>query len=142
MLSIYPACFFHENDSYSVVFPDLNHLATQGDTLEEAMEMAVDCLAGYLYTCKRDGDSIPEASALADVDPEAIAREIDPEAPACQAFVNLVAVDVDSYAKAHFEKTVEKTIRIPAWLNTAAAAENIDFSQVLQEGLKQRLHMG
>ena len=52
MLSMYPACFFHENDSYSVIFPDLNYLATQGDTFEEAMEMAVDCLAGYLHTCQ------------------------------------------------------------------------------------------
>ena len=50
MLSIYPACFYEEtNGQYSVIFPDLNHLATFGDTFEEAMEMAVDCLAGYLY---------------------------------------------------------------------------------------------
>ena len=50
MLSIYPACFFKEdNGRYSVVFPDLNWLSTQGDTLEEAVEMSVDCLAGYLY---------------------------------------------------------------------------------------------
>ena len=48
MLSMYPACFYKEAEGYSVVFPDLNNLATQGDTFEEAMEMAVDCLAGYL----------------------------------------------------------------------------------------------
>ncbi len=35
MLSIYPACFYKEKDGYSVIFPDLNYLATQGDTLEE-----------------------------------------------------------------------------------------------------------
>ena len=56
MLSIYPACFFKEENGYSVVFPDLNWLATQGDTLDEAMSMAVDCLAGYLYSCKKDGE--------------------------------------------------------------------------------------
>ena len=48
MLSIYPACFFKEDNGYSVIFPDLNYLATQGDTLEDAVAMAVDCLAGYL----------------------------------------------------------------------------------------------
>ena len=37
MLSMYPACFFHETDGYSVVFQDLNWLATQGDSFEEAM---------------------------------------------------------------------------------------------------------
>ena len=50
MLSAYPACFFKEKTGYSVIFPDLNWLATCGDTLNEALEAAVDCLAGYLYT--------------------------------------------------------------------------------------------
>ena len=58
MLSIYPACFFKEDNGYSVIFPDLNYLATQGDTLEDAVAMAVDCLAGYLYTAKRDNEKI------------------------------------------------------------------------------------
>lgn len=32
MISMYPAIFYHEkNGHYSVVFPDLNHLATCGD---------------------------------------------------------------------------------------------------------------
>ena len=106
MLSMYPACFFHEEGSYSVVFPDLNWLATQGDTFEEAMEMAVDCLAGYLHTCQMDGDPIPAPSSLSDIDPIAVAKEIDPDTPMCEAFVNIVSVDVDTYAKQHFEKAV------------------------------------
>ena len=62
MLSIYPACFFKEDNGYSVIFPDLNYLATQGDTLEDAVAMAVDCLAGYLYTAKMDNEKFPKAS--------------------------------------------------------------------------------
>ena len=46
MLSAYPACFFKEEGSgYSVIFPDLNHLATCGDTLEDAFAAAVDCFS-------------------------------------------------------------------------------------------------
>ena len=135
MLSMYPACFFHEEDGYSVVFPDLNWLATQGDTFEEAMEMAIDCLAGYLHTCQIDGDAIPTPSRISDIDPKAVARELDPEAPMCEAIVNMVSVDVVAYAKQHFEKSVRKTLTIPAWLNTAALEMNINFSQVLQEAL-------
>lgn len=142
MLSIYPACFFHENNSYSVVFPDLNWLATQGDSLEEAMEMAVDCLAGYLHTCQMDGDTIPKPSELSDISPEAVAKELDPDSPMCEAFVNMVSVDVASYAKEHFEKSVKKTLTIPAWLNTAALEKGINFSQVLQDALKAQLHLG
>lgn len=125
-----------------MVFPDLNFLATQGDSFEEAMEMAVDCLAGYLHTCKMDGDSVPTPSNLSDINPETVAKEIDPQSPMCEAVVNMVAVDVDSYAKEHFEKSVKKTLSIPAWLNAAALEQNINFSQVLQEALKARLNMG
>ena len=135
MLSMYPACFFHEEDGYSVVFPDLNWLATQGDTFEEAMEMAIDCLAGYLHTCQIDGDTVPTPSRISDIDPKAVARELDPEAPMCEAIVNMVSVDVAAYAKQHFEKSVRKTLTIPAWLNTAALEMNINFSQVLREAL-------
>ncbi|MFQ9749036.1 MAG: type II toxin-antitoxin system HicB family antitoxin [Anaerobutyricum soehngenii] len=49
MLSAYPACFIKEDTGYSVIFPDLN-TATCGDDLEDAFSMAVDCLAGYLYS--------------------------------------------------------------------------------------------
>lgn len=139
MLSMYPACFFHEESGYSVIFPDLNWLATQGDTFEEAMEMAIECLAGYLHTCKTDGDTIPTPSKLSDIDPESIAKELDPNAPMCEAIVNIVSVDVEAYAKEHFEKSVRKTLTIPAWLNKAALEMNINFSQVLQEALLTKI---
>lgn len=143
MLSIYPACFFQEeNGGYSVVFPDLNYLATQGDDFENAMEMAIECLAGYLHTCKMDGESVPSPSKLSDIDPNVIAKELDPEAPECEPFVNMVSVDVASYAKEHFEKSVKKTLTIPAWLNTAALEKNVNFSKILQEALKKELHLG
>ncbi len=140
MLSIYPACFFKEENGYSVVFPDLNWLATQGDTLDEAMSMAVDCLAGYLYSCKKDGDVISAPSKLSDIDIEAIGKELDPDTPVDGAFVNMVSVDVEAYAKQHFEKSVKKTLTIPSWLNEEALALGINFSQTLQEALIQKIH--
>ncbi|MCC8045918.1 MAG: type II toxin-antitoxin system HicB family antitoxin [Clostridiales bacterium] len=95
MSSIYPACFFKEENGYSVIFPDLNDLATCGDTLEEAMTMAVDCLAGYLKWCQEDGADIPAPSPMSSVSPEAIAATLDIDYS--EAFVNLVSVDVTSY---------------------------------------------
>ena len=136
---MYPACFFHENDGYSVIFPDLNWLATQGDTFEEAMEMAVECLAGYLYTCQMDGDDIPKPSKLSDINLKSIAKELDPESPICEGFVNMVSVDVALYAKEHFTKSVKKTLTIPAWMNDRAISMGINFSQVLQEALLAKI---
>ena len=141
MLSIYPACFFEEeNGGYSVVFPDLNCLATQGDNKAEAFEMAVDCLAGYLYACQRDGESAPAASDLNAIDLQRVGAELGDDAP--RGFVSMVSVDVAEYAKKHFEKSVKKTLSIPAWLNDAATAQGINFSQVLQDALKKQLHIG
>lgn len=134
MLSIYPACFYEEdNGQYSVIFPDLNHLSTFGDTLNEAVEMAIDCLAGYLYDELQQGNSLPKASNIKDIDINAEYNEYK------NAFVNIVSVDVEEYARRHFAKSVKKTLTIPAWLNEKALEQNINFSQVLQEALKEKL---
>ncbi len=140
MLTAYPACFYKSENSYAVIFPDLNYLSTCGSTLDEALRMAVDCLAGYLYMAKLDGDIIPEASALGSVSTAAVAKEL--EFDEGEAFVNMITVDVEEYAKTHFEKSVKKTLSIPAWLNTAALEQGINFSQVLQEALKAKLNIG
>ena len=137
MLSIYPACFFKEEKGYSVVFPDLNWLATSGETESEAINMAVDCLAGYLFMLKNDGEKPPKPSDMKDISIKKIARELD--AGTEGAFVNMVSVDVDEYAKLHFEKAVKKTLTIPAWLNAAAIEKKINFSQTLQEALLRKV---
>ena len=139
MLSIYPACFYKEKDGYSVIFPDLNYLATQGDALEDAMEMAVECLSAHLHSCKADKEEIPVLSNLTDIDPVAVSKNVSPDEPVGETFVNMVSVDVAAYAKAHFEKSVRKTLTIPAWLNTAALEQGINFSQILQEALLSKV---
>lgn len=102
MLSAYPACFYKEDNGYSVVFPDLNQLATCGETFDEALIMAADCLAGYIYWLQNDGEAIPEPSDINTIDPIAYAEEFDPDTPVGECFVNLVSVDVSAYAKEHF----------------------------------------
>ncbi len=137
MLSMYPACFFKEPSGYSVVFPDLNWLSTCGRTLEEALAMSVDCLAGYLYTCKKE--EIPSPSPSNQIDPCSIAKELDIESDYEEAFVNIITVDVQEYARTHFARSVKKTLTIPQWLNDAAVAANLNFSQILQDALKVQL---
>ena len=137
MLTVYPACLFKEENGYSVIFPDLNHLATCGETLDEAMRMAVDCLAGYIRWCRRDGDIIPDPSPMDQIDLEAVAKDVDPDSPVGEAFVNMVAVDVDACAKEHFDKSVRKTLTIPASLNTALEMD-LNFSQYYRRPCLQK----
>lgn len=139
MLSAYPACFLKRSNGYTVIFPDLNDLSTCGHTLEEALIMSVDCLAGHLYWLKSDGEPAPRPSSVNLIELSSYADRA--EVVYDESFVNMVTVDVAEYAKKHFEKSVKKTLTIPAWLNNAALERNINFSQALQDALKQQLHI-
>lgn len=136
MLSIYFACFYKEKEgNYSVLFPDFNGQGTCGETLEEAVTMAVDFLAGQLYDLKIAKEEYPAPMALEEINPDDLYDEYE------KVFVNAVTVDVEEYAKKHFEKSVKKTLTIPSWLNDLAIENNINFSQVLQNALKSQLNV-
>ena len=135
MQSAYPAIFFHEkNGHYSVVFPDLNHLSTCGDTMEEATEMAVDCLAGYLYSEKLDGNIIPAPTPIDKLDIHAEDDE-DDDYEESDRFISVISVNVEEYARLHFDKAVRKSLTIPKWLNDMAISRKINFSKTLQNAL-------
>lgn len=135
MLSMYPACFYKEKEGgYSVIFPGLE-IATCGNDLNEAMNMAIDCLAGYLYELKLGREPVPKPLALESINVDDEYDEYE------SAFVNMVAVDVEEYAKKHFERSVKKTLTIPSWLNDLAIENGVNFSQVLQTALKEQLHV-
>ena len=55
------------------------------------------------------------------------------------SFLSMVACDTLEYRKRFNNKAVKKTLTIPEWLNEAAVAMNINFSQVLQDALLQRI---
>ena len=88
-----------------------------------------------MYELKLSKEEVPAAPDMDKIDIDA--EYIDYES----AFVNMVTVDVDEYAKKHFEKSVKKTLTIPSWLNELAVANGINFSQVLQTALKDKLNV-
>lgn len=136
MLSMYPACFYKEKEGdYSVLFPDLDGAGTCGNSFDGAMEMAIDFLAGYLYELGREKKDFPAASEINAVDPDSLYNGYE------SVIVNMVAVDVEEYAKSHFEKTVKKTLSIPAWLNDKAVEQNINFSALFREALEKKLNI-
>ena len=48
-----------EEGGYFVHFPAIANLATQGETLEEARAMAIDCLECYLGALQDNGEPFP-----------------------------------------------------------------------------------
>lgn len=132
MKIIYPACFYpSEEGGYTVVFPDLPGCVTEGDTLAEAMEMAIDAASGWLLDEVEGNKNLPKASNIKAV----IADEYE------GGFVSLIGIDLDDYSQKHGTKAIKKTLTIPAWLNTIAEQNNVNFSSILQEALKQHLEI-
>lgn len=122
----YPACFYpceEKTGGYTVEVPDLPGCVSEGETLADAILMATDAACGWVLDELEDGKSVPPASPLESIIPEP------------DGFVNLLVLDMDTYAEKYGDKAVRKNLTIPAWLNTFAEANHINFSQVLQESL-------
>lgn len=129
MKYVYPAVFTKDGDFYNVNFPDFEGCYTQGSTIEEAFEMASDILCLTLYNLEENKSAIPKPS-----DVKSIQTGND-------EFVSLVSCDTIEYRQFYDNKAVKKTLTIPSWLNTMSEREGINFSAVLQRGLKRELHI-
>ena len=51
--------------------------------------------------------------------------------------MNLLVLDIDTYAEKYGDKAVRKNITVPAWLNTYGEKKNLNFSKVLQDALME-----
>lgn len=123
----YSAVFQKEEVGYSVWVPDIQGCVSQGDTFDEAMEYIKDAIGICLDLIVQNGNVPPKAT-----EPNGI--ELEPD-----QFVAVVSFDFDEYQKKHGEKSVKKTLTVPAWLNTLSERKNINFSQVLQNALIHEL---
>lgn len=117
----YPVVFHPEGVGFSVAVPDIEGCFTQGSDMNEAVAMAQEAIGLMLEDCK---------------------TYLKPSNPAniClgpNEFVVMVPFDEAAYKKR--QRSVKKTLSIPAWLNEAAEEAHINFSGVLQEALKKKL---
>ena len=127
---VFPAVFtYEEGQEIAVVFPDLD-VATSGIDDDDALMSARELLGCALYGLEEDKEPIPEPTRLADVTTETNERAV------------LVDVYIPSVRAAKINRSVNRTVTLPAWLNAAALERNINFSQVLQDALKAQIHLG
>lgn len=125
----YPAVFHAaEEGGYWVTFPDFPACMTQGDTMAEAYEMAVDALGLELSELIENKEQLPEPSEPTKIE-------------AAGGVIVIVEFDYIAYLKSTSSKAVKKTLTIPEWLNEAAEQANINFSQILQKALKEQLNI-
>ena len=124
----YPAIFSPEDEGgYFIKFVDIDSCYTQGEDIADGIEMAQDVLALTLYELEEAGKEIPAASMPTDIQCES------------GEFVTMVSCDTIEYRKMYDNKAIKKTLTVPAWLNTMAERDGVNFSAVLQRALMEQL---
>ena len=126
---VYPAIFYYDNDGISIEFPDLPGCLSCADTLDKAVKNAKEALGLHLYGMECDGDNIPQPSDIRDIDVED------------GGILILVEVFMPPVRERINNRFVKKTLSIPYWLNAEAESKGVNFSQTLQQALKDMLHV-
>lgn len=130
MKMVYPAIFYlEEQGGYSVIVPDLLGCNTQGETLQEAIEMAQDAALGWLLTAAEEKEDFPKMSDIKTI-------KIEKQ----NGFVSLLLLDLEPYFEKYGKKEeVQKTVTIPNWLSEKAEKKQINLSEALQEVLLYKI---
>lgn len=128
MKNAYPVVMTHGKEFIVVFVPDFN-INTQGKDIPDAIEMARDAIGLMGIDMQDDGETLPEASSIADVQVEAPSGSI----------VSLVDVDFTEYRRKNDTRAVKKNCTIPSWLNFEAERAGVNFSAILQAALKSEL---
>ena len=125
----YIAVINFDDDGISIGFPDLAGCFTCAEDNDEIYKMAKEVLGLHLWSMERDNEVIPEPSALKDIKLESneTTMIVDVFMPPVRDRIN--------------NRVVKKTLTIPQWLNVEAERQGVNFSMILQNGLKQYLHI-
>ncbi len=125
---MFPAIFEdNDGDGFTVTFPDLPGCITEGDTEQQAYANAVEALELHLWGMERDHEKIPEPSSI---------REVTAEHG---QVVVLIRANMHLMRRHMRQRAVRKMVTLPRWLNDVAEEAGVNYSQVLQDGLKELL---
>lgn len=126
VLLTYPAIFTYEDNRYWVKFIDLDGCFSDGENLSQAMENAKEAMGLFLEDLKE----YPKCTTnIKDIKLED------------NQIISFITVNLDEHQKKYETKSIKKTLSIPAWLNTIAEKEGVNFSQLLQKALIETLHI-
>lgn len=124
---VFPAVFDVDSDGISIFFPDLPGCLPCADTMEEAFKNAREALQLHLFGMEEDGEEIPEPTPVQDI-------KLEPRQ-------TLAVIDawMPPYRERKLNKSLNKTVTIPKWLDMLAKKEKVNYSHLLQDALKKYL---
>lgn len=124
---IYPALLSEDGKYVCVRFPDLPGCNTFGEGYADAIASARDALGGHLLCMEEDNDPIPTPTPVSGLKPEKGEVAV------------LIDVRMDILREEEANKSVSKNVTLPSWLNQLAMESKINFSNTLQEALREKL---
>mgnify|MGYP003358519275 CR=1 FL=1 len=127
MKQAYPIILTRGEQYIVVYIPDFD-INTQGEDISDAIYMARDAIGIIGIDMQDDGQDLPAPSDIFAIK-NTRAGDI----------VTLVDVDFEEYRRKNDLRTVKKNCTIPSWLNFEAEKAGLNFSAILQSGLKHTL---
>lgn len=126
---IYPAIFeFDDEGAITITFPDLPNAISCADNTNDAYHYATEVVELVLEDYIDDlFESAPKPSEV---------KSIHLEENQCIA---LIKIDTEKVIRESSSKSVKKTVTIPSWLNEIGIKNNLNFSKILQDGIKKEL---
>ncbi|GHV43532.1 antitoxin HicB [Synergistales bacterium] len=112
---------------YYILFPDLPGCTTTGDTEEEALQNAKEAMSLHLFGMENDRDEIPIPGSVL----EARGENDEP--------IVLIEAWMPSFREKMETKAVNKTVTLPDWLDKEGRSANLNYSQILQYAIIERL---
>jgi predicted RNase H-like HicB family nuclease len=126
----YSAVFTEDSDGFWLAeFPDLEGCATNAQTLEEAILQAHNVLGDYMAIIEREGGNIPAPTAFDDI-----------PAPAC-GIKQRIVVPMKGARKRWEDRSVNRMVTLPAWLDELGHEADLNFSQLLQSAVSKELNL-
>ena len=124
---IFPAIITIEGDFYEVSFPDIDNCFTFGEDLEDVLDSARDVLELCIYDMEEENIDIPQASGI---------KDITLKEGQSIMWVNVWMIPVRDKME---NVSVKKTLTIPKWINDVAIQNELNFSQLLQSAIKDKV---
>ena len=131
----YPAALGYDEltKKYYVLWPDLPGCTTTGETEDEALENAREAMSLHLWGLEEDGDKIPAPTPLQKINLEEFTKEGN------KVVAVLIEIWMPSFRERMATKAVNRTVTLPGWLDNQAKRASLNYSQILQDGIMERL---
>ncbi|MCF4152612.1 type II toxin-antitoxin system HicB family antitoxin [Dethiosulfovibrio sp. F2B] len=131
----YPAILGYDvaTTQYYVLWPDLPGCTTTGTDEDEALGNAREAMSLHLWGMEDDGDAIPAPTPIQQLDLS------EYEEDGNKFVVVLVEIWMPSFRERMETKAVNRTVTLPGWMDREAKQASLNYSQVLQDGIMERL---